>query len=164
MGGSAASLAALAFGDDSSNQNTAEFIGAILALLTARRLGITDLTLSFRGDSVTALTWIEEGQARSDRASNAAVFLTLLVLEWRVLTDETIHIPAEQNTDCDTLSRHPDECTMATLGYAGVPHVYLNSDPVSLEVLRLCDPRTDLTSEEGFRAFWHDTHALLSSL
>ena len=164
LGGSAASLAALEFGEDSSYQNTAEFIGAILALVTARLLGITELSVGFRGDSVSALAWIDNEHVRSEHASNAAVFFTLLVMQWRVQTGFIQHIRGEDNTDCDALSRDPFECTMATLGHSNAPHVTLNTDPRVAEILQLCDPGLDIRTEAGFQGFWRRAHAVLAAL
>jgi hypothetical protein len=55
-GVSAVSLASLDFGVDSSNQNLAEYIGAILEVLGQVILGFSGTGIALRGDSVTALT------------------------------------------------------------------------------------------------------------
>jgi hypothetical protein len=56
-GVSTVNLAFLEFGVDSSNQNLAEYIGAILAVLGQVILGFSGTGIALRGDSVTALTW-----------------------------------------------------------------------------------------------------------
>jgi hypothetical protein len=55
LGVSAVNLEFLAFGVDSSNQNLAEFIGAILAVIGQIMLGLSGRSLALRGDSMTAL-------------------------------------------------------------------------------------------------------------
>ena len=55
LGGGAASIAGFGFGTDSGLQNTAEFIGAIVALIALIKLGGRQAGVKLRGDSITAL-------------------------------------------------------------------------------------------------------------
>jgi len=169
LGGSAASLADLNFEDDtreqkSSNQNTAEYIGAILSVLTARRLGLTDLAVRLRGDSVAALTWVDTGKVHSSRASNAFLFFTLMVLQLGLVVTDVEHLPGAKNWKCDKLSRAPRTCTMDDIGHPGLPLVRLVDDPTAAVILELCDPRLDTQSEAGFSSFWDRAHVVLSTL
>ena len=164
MGGSAASLAALEFGEVSDFQNTCEFLGVIMGLVTMRRLGIRDMVIGLRGDSVTALSWAESERYRGTNVTNASVLFTLMVLTWGVEVSFIHAIPGEDNSEADHLSRNPLTATMTTIGHPSSPHIDLNADPTVARLIRLCDPRTDMTSEEGFRAFWREASALIAAV
>ncbi len=64
IGGAAVDLRGFAFGTDSSFQNTAEFIGCILGLVGLVTLGVRNVDVEVRGDSIAALTWEECGAVR----------------------------------------------------------------------------------------------------
>jgi hypothetical protein len=55
LGGGAADLTQFGFGKDSSWQNTAEFIGAVIGINALALLGIKGEGIKLRGDSKTAL-------------------------------------------------------------------------------------------------------------
>jgi hypothetical protein len=57
LGVCVACLGFLGFGVNSSNQNLAEYISVILAVVGQVMLGHSGRSLALRGDSVTALTW-----------------------------------------------------------------------------------------------------------
>jgi hypothetical protein len=78
MGAGAVSLEALGFGQDSSNQNTAEFIGAVVCMACALSMGRREQFVELRGDSATALTWAAEQRFRGACVSSAAVVFTQL--------------------------------------------------------------------------------------
>ncbi len=73
LGGCAVNLRELGFGTDSGYQNTAEFIGAILSLIGLLQMGIRDVAIEVRGDSMAALTWTIKGRTKGDLATNAAM-------------------------------------------------------------------------------------------
>lgn len=164
MGGSAASLAALEFGEKSDYQNACEFTGVIMGLVTMRRLGITDMVVGLRGDSVTALSWAENERYRGTIVTNASVLFTLMLLTWGVEIASVEAIPGKDNAEADYLSRNPLTTTMGAIGHPDTPYVDLNGDPVVAGIIRLCDPRTDITSEEGFRAFWREASTLIAAV
>ncbi len=61
-------LSTLGFGEDSSFQNLCEFLVAILGIIGAIRLhgnAHQPIHVGLRGDSVTALTWVETGRVHS---------------------------------------------------------------------------------------------------
>ena len=129
-----------------------------------RRLGITDLTVGLRGDSVTALSWAEKERYTGSIVTNASVLFTLMVLSWKVEVSFVQAIPGEDNSEADHLSRNPLTATMASTGHPDVPHINMNTDPIVSRIIRLCDPRTDITSEEGFRTFWREAHTLVAAV
>lgn len=154
LGGGAVSLASLAFKDDSSHQNTSEFIGAILVILVLRKLGIRNPKVMLRGDSITALTWASEERFRGDLVTNASIVFILLMIATGTEIVSQHHIPGEQNWRCDGLSRPSLGKTAEDLGLSGVRLLSLTDDPDMVEILQLCDPRCSISSEDDFASFW----------
>jgi hypothetical protein len=104
VGAGAVSIEAMGFGQDSSNQNTAEFVGAVLCMACALRMGRREQTVVLRGDSVTALTWAEDRRFRGKKVSSAAVVFTQLAAAGQ-LDAGGAHICAADNWRTDLLSR-----------------------------------------------------------
>lgn len=157
----------------SDYQNMCEFIGIVVGLATLRRLGLlhpsdnTRESVHLRGDSVSALTWAEQERYTGSNVSNASIVYTLMLLAWSVNVSSTEHIDgAISNQRCDYLSRHPHTAKLSDpeVGYPDVPQVNWGGDPVMIRLLRLCDPRTDSKSEEGFKLFWKEAHECISAL
>jgi hypothetical protein len=105
LGVCAACLGFLGFGVDSSNQNLAEYIGAILAVVGQVILGHSGRSLALRGDSVTALTWAISERPRGEIVMNASIVWTLLCVATNIDVREINHIPGVENGRCDRLSR-----------------------------------------------------------
>jgi hypothetical protein len=163
MGVSAVNLASLDFGVDSSNQNLAEYIGAFLAVVGQVMLGFSGTGIALRGDSVTALTWTMTERPRGTRVTNAAMVWTLLCIAADVEVKEVTHVPGEQNERCDRLSRRWDVGKTHTasvsaeaeeMGMKAVRVVEMDADLFVREVIELCDPRRELSSESQFIDFW----------
>ena len=167
LGGSAASLAALDFQNESIEfptryQNTAEFIAIVMGLITIRRLGITDIRILLRGDNRSALKWAADERYAGSTVTNAAVIFTLMVWMWDVQIAEKEYINTKDNVVPDYLSRNP-EATLESLGFPDAVHVSL-SDPVAQGLLALCDPRLDISTEQSFREFWKQAHGLITAV
>ena len=101
LGGGAVDLSCLSFNSDSSNQNVAEFMGALLGIIGLVKLGVRNVDVELRGDSVTALSWATKGQ----RSINAATIFTMLCVALSVDVKSTCHISGDDNFKCDRLSR-----------------------------------------------------------
>ena len=145
----------MGFNKESKYQNLAEYLGLTLGLIAARALGIRDLSVALRGDSMTAIMWCSKERLRSDLATRAVIFATLLMMEWRITLPDSELIKAEQNELPDRLSRDPG---------LTIADVTLHDDPLIGQVLALCRPGEGLDSEEGFRAFWLEAHRLITAL
>lgn len=162
-------LTFLDFGDDSSFQNLAEFIGAILAIIGQIMLGFSERSLALRGDSVTALTWGITERPRGSIVTQAAMLLSLLCVATDVNVSEVTHIAGVDSEKCDRMSRRgktarasiaKEACDM---GLGAVRVIGFETDETVMDVLRLCDPRIDLATETDFIRFWsqarHAIHA-----
>ena len=169
MGVSAVDLYFLAFGEDSSFQNLSEFIGAILAVIEQIMLGLSGCSLALRGDSVTALTWAIIERPRGSIVTNASMVWILLSVATEIDVREVIHIAGEDNGKCDRLSRSGVEPKMsvmdeaADMGITGAAVVEIDRQEAVINILRMCDPRTVLTSESDFDIFWTKTRSTIST-
>ena len=159
MGGSAIDLRFLDFGEDSSFQNLCEFMGAILGFIGLVRMGVTNADVQLRGDSVSALTWAQTERYRGTIVTNAALVFTMLAVAYGLDVKSTTHIPGDQNTRCDELSRlwESGEEIRGVLGrhnLVGANILDLNCDPNVQQLLRLCSPRLSFESEDAYLCHW----------
>ena len=158
----AVDLTFLGFGDDSSYQNLAEFIGAILAVLGQVALGHAGTSLALRGDSVTALTWAITERPRGTIVTNAAMVWTLLCVSSDVDIKEVTHIAGKSNDNCDRLSRRgprPDkslEDDVAEMAIGAPTIIDLTGIAGVTRILQLCDPRRAFKSDSEFFSFWRE--------
>jgi hypothetical protein len=160
LGVSAVDLRFLGFGFDSSNQNLAEYIGAIIAVLGQVMLGHSGRSLALRGDSMTALTWAVTERPRGTIVINASIVWTLLCVATNIDVIEYTHIPGDVNINCDRLSRRDATPGMTVreeatgMGIEGGVVIEVNEDETIMRLLRLCDPRRKLESDTDFLKFW----------
>ena len=164
FGGAAVDFTALGFNDDSSNQNLSEFLaGPVLGVRALFKMGRTPCTVRLRGDSITAITWAHKGSFRSDRVLNAATFFVLQCQLLGVTIVESVHLPKEQNTAADFLSRNRDSVPLLAdflagdAATSGVTEMYRGLTQVDVEesqVLALCDPRLVASSDRDFQGLW----------
>jgi ribonuclease HI len=105
IGGFAVDLKPFEFENDSSYQNTAEYIGVILALIAMVKLGFHGVDVEIRGDSISALTWAETGRPRGELVTNASIVFTLLCVATGLTVPKATHLEAKDNWRCDALSR-----------------------------------------------------------
>ena len=165
LGAGAVSLAAMGFGQDSSNQNCAEFIGAVIAVACALRMGRREQSVTLRGDSVTALTWAEKWKARGNKALGAGVVFAQLAAAGQ-LDLRKAHILAAHNWRTDLLSRrskwaeHGHTSVREILDswgpdYQAVPVLELDTNAAVQELLSLCRPQEGgHETEQAFAAIW----------
>lgn len=167
-GVSAVDLTFLGFGTDSSFQNLSEFIGAILAVMGQIALGLSGENISLRGDSITALTWSITERVRGTRVTNASMVWTLLCVAAGINVQTVTHIAGVDNKNCDRLSRLGTHSTAsvsteaAGMGLRGVRIVNMNEDESVMRLLRLCDPRRTMGTEEEFVLFWSEVRAAIA--
>jgi hypothetical protein len=91
--------------DEPAFQNVAEFIGGILAVAGAARLGIELRGLVLRGDSRTALSWAANQHFRSERVQPGAMTFVALLAGLGASVGNTDWVDGESNGVCDALSR-----------------------------------------------------------
>ena len=80
---------------NSAYQNTCEFTGALLGLIGLLRHyvecgGVFPESVCFKGDSISALTWLDKLKHRGDNAFPAATLLTLICVKHGVQVRVTV--------------------------------------------------------------------------
>lgn len=106
MGAFSFSIAQLRFGEDSSFQNTAEFVAGVVGLVILSKIGKRDSFVSFRGDSRSALSWLEEGKFRSNVITRAAFLYVHICTSCEYVILESSYLSSAMNYRADYLSRN----------------------------------------------------------
>jgi hypothetical protein len=154
-------ISPLGFGEDASFQNTAEYIASLLCVRGIAALGGSNQPVLFRGDSVSALTWIGKGSVRSDNALRAAVMWAQYVVTHDVFITGTVHLVAQVNTRTDILSRQgswADVIREDQRAYGGQLPPGLGCLQLgAMQLLHLVNPKLPLDSEEEFNQFFADS-------
>ena len=103
--------------DEPAMQNVAEFIAATVGICGLNQVGaraqlqgghghsVGDLEIELEGDSVTALTWAEKQNFRSELVGNAAIVHNCICLSRGIRVSRVRHIEAMLNWRTDHLSR-----------------------------------------------------------
>ena len=168
VGASAVSLTRLNFGDEAKYQNTSEFIAVVIGLVALIRKVRRNraMAIELHGDSITALKWAETARFRGSLVGNAASLFVMLLVRHNVQIASTVHVPGENNVQCDLLSRRDPEGRMRTIDEVvpGALDLRLDEDPVIQEIIRLCDPAVDHLSPGTFESFWAAAGALIEHL
>jgi hypothetical protein len=164
VGCAAVDIRCLGFGTDASFQNVAEYIAAIAAVRGAKLLRDRGLLIDgeppkgiwLKGDSVTALSWMDKGRVKSTLAINASMVAVMQSVYSNMPVLGGVHVPAESNKLADAISRIAQsgrdlaELVRVTPELQGVEILDLRME----EVLPLCDPHKEVDSEAAFGAFW----------
>ena len=154
---------------DSSFQNVAEYIGGMIGRLGLIKLGITNVAVEFRGDSLTAISWAKKIKSKGKLASNAAIVFSLLCINFGLNVQEATHISGDENWRCDALSRLSEgNKTVAdilrTIERCGTRIVDMNDDNSTSTLLRCCDPRLSMEKENEFLSFWTEVQSALNEI
>jgi len=161
VGVASQSLLQLGFGEDASYQNTAEYIGALLAILGLVVMGYPLKGILMRGDSVSALQWVKKGRARSELATPAAFAHTRVMVKGQVEMRGQAHLSGKANWRSDGMSRDKTAAWLARRDkrFTGVKEVEYDFK----EWVDMCDPRWGeaLGNDEAFHQYWLKGDALL---
>jgi hypothetical protein len=152
LGTAAVNFSSLKFGSDSSFQNATEFITAVLGLVVARRL-VENLTcVDFRGDSKTALSWLKTKRFKTDIALNTTIILTWVCVKFNLVIGSVTHLPKEENTSADFLSREGNHESLQKKDFriGDAPNIDLECK----DLIGLCDPNLNLDTDEKYIQFW----------
>ena len=157
VGACSISLSSLGFGNDSSFQNTAEFIVAVIGLLGAVKILPGSSVIGFRGDSLSALSWLQKGSFKSDPIRNASILFIHLCVKYGLIVGETLHIPAGSNLSADELSRGGTVQSLLTKDSRLDNHTpEIKFDDIDV-LLEYCNPSICYTAtDEGFITHWNN--------
>jgi len=152
-------LTPMGFGDTADYQNLCEFIGAVLGVVGARRLGLEVKGVILRGDSKTALTWAGSQHFRSELVQPAAMVFVSVLSGMEASVAHTQWVAGESNVQCDDLSRgrgfkEAKEGPGSGGRLNGVMRDVARELGDVSDLLGLLAPVQDWGSEEGFKKFW----------
>ena len=169
LGCSAVDLSSLEFGTDSSFQNVSEFIGVILGIIGLVKLGVRDVDILVRGDSISALTWVETERYRGSLVTNSSWVFTTLSIAYNISVKETMHIPRTGNSRCDQLSRlgvsgETVSSSICNFGLGSPRILDLANCKYVRQILRGCDPRTIFSNESVFTNYWSDIRDAIEAI
>ena len=169
LGGGAVSIEEFGFGVDSSYQNTAEFIGALVGLLALVKLGGRDAGVKLRGDSTTALYWAASGRVSGSAALNAAVVLSALSVKYGLEVNDTEFLAGVDNHKADNLSRVLEkgksvEQAMIENGLGGKRIMNLRDDLAAEALIAACNPSRGSDTEAAFIELWGEIREALGRL
>lgn len=148
----------LGFGKESTYQNTAEYLASLFCIMGLVQLTKASEPCLFRGDSLSALTWIDKGSVRSDIAIRTSLLWAQVVVYLGVQVTGTQWIAGKVNSRTDRLSRNgtwadvlADDARIYHRCSLPATLPFLTLDSAS--VLDLCNPAHPLDSEQDFVAF-----------
>ena len=169
LGAAAVDLTWLDLGTDSSYQNVAEYMGGLVGLIGLLKLGVSNVAVEFRGDSLTALSWAKKEKSKGTLVSNAAIVFSLLCLRFGLNVQDTTHISGDQNWRCDTLSRLAQEKLTISEALEKIDRtktriIDMNSSEFTSVLLRSCNPKMMLEKDEEFLFFWNEIQRALNGI
>jgi hypothetical protein len=140
--------------NDSSFQNTVEFIAVVMAVACLVFKGVSPLLLNLRGDNTTSLKWGTSEVFRRGRSRATAMCFTALGItyDFHILASE--HLAGVDNKRCDSLSRPALHVSPHDLGFLETQIIPFHSIPSLEALLLLCDPTLDTTSDDVFYSHW----------
>lgn len=142
LGSVSVSLSTLKFGHDSSFQNAAEFIAAVVGLVVTMKLCEPGTCVKFRGDSISALTWLQTFKFKSILIHKMATLYTYVCLRHGFHISDSSHICALDNQRADFLSRHVSEAC---------GDIVVDVNPL----LEVVDPSVPIDTDEQYIQFWN---------
>jgi hypothetical protein len=140
------------FKEDSSYQNTSEFIAQTMAIAWLTSVGIVNQPIHLIGDSISAITWAKDRKFNSVNCQRAAILFTTLGFYSCNYVAEVEHISGVMNDNNDGLSRFKKVDEIPDY-YKPFEHlrIYIEKDVKLLKLLNWCNPIHDelLFENEG---------------
>jgi hypothetical protein len=128
--------------NDSSNQNTMEFVAVVLGLLLAWRLKLKNFHYDLHGDNMSSLAWAKADRVNSLLARKANIIFTTISMHLNATLSETEHVPGSMNILFDGLSRNvsPED-----LGLDPLLMYQAAGDYAVNQFIQLCNPADQLS-------------------
>jgi hypothetical protein len=131
----------------------------VLGVLALIKLGIRGVDVVVRGDSTTALSWVQKEKVSGKAAMNAALVLVSLCIKFGIEVNYLEFLDGLANHKADRLSRLIEkkmsiERAMEINGHSGAEVIDLLGDQASATLVDMCNPGRGLDSEESFGVVW----------
>jgi len=148
---------------ESDHQNAKEFLGLVVCLIVIRvvlKAG-RGTSLYWRGDNMAALSWANDGKARSTTAQAAFTAFSWIVIKsgFRLVPADHIAGASEEMKDCDDLSR---ERVVPSLDSR--LEVKLSEIAGVDDLFQLCSPLTDRTMLQEHSVLLEQLSALINRI
>jgi len=145
--------------EDSSYQNTVEFVAVVLAMTCLASLGVSNASVRLRGDNVSSLKWSVKERFRGNRCVKAATLYVAIGSRLDLRVVDTIHLPGKNNVICDMLSRGASPCM---LGFCEEQQFICEDQECMFnDVLSICDPSTPWQLRDQ-SSFWSSVDNLIT--
>ena len=169
MGASAVNLRGLEFGEDSSYQNTSEYIGAVLGLIGLLKMNVRSVDIELRGDSIAALTWAKTERCRGSLVTNASMVFTVLCIAFNLDVKVATHIAGKDNVVCDRLSRlgisgQSVASIIAECCLGDIKVLDLGQCESSQHLLSSCNPAISFLGESDFINYWSGVRRAINNI
>jgi len=147
---------------DSSYQNTCEFIGVIVGVAMLVQMGVRGVCIKLKGDSTSSLKWGHSECFTGLLSRKAAFLFTLLAARAGIYVTEKEHIEGVRNDWCDKLSRGkkpweidgmPTDCFWEIATGSAI-----------WDLVGLCDPRQAMESADQFLVFWQEARRVIGTV
>jgi hypothetical protein len=147
--------------NDSQYQNTMEISAATCGIVRALSIFGPNINVKCRGDSEVALSWLNNNQSsfKSSRAKGPAMILISLRTLFNISISQTnVHIPKDDNTRADALSRN------LHLNRINEIPIFRSTSPSSSthSILNLCNPLDQPNDELSIIQRWHTIDSTLN--
>jgi hypothetical protein len=151
--------------DDSSYQNSMEFLGVVIGVTALASLGVRGASIRLRGDNMSSLRWALTERFRSVLCKRMSIIFVSLGIEYDVTVEDAQHIAGTHNITCDRLSRFREyRASPIDLGFQGCQRISLEPGTLLHTIVAFCDPTAGELSEESFIAAWSDALSLVQAL
>jgi hypothetical protein len=166
VGCSAVSINQFGFGDDSSYQNTCEYIGMVLGILALVKIGARNVDVIVKGDSTSSLSWIQKQKVSGQAAMNAALVLGSLCVRFGLEVNYTDFIKGIDNHKADRLSRIVEkrmtlERAMELNGHKGCPIIDLLDSKASRTMVESVIRQGEWNLKGSFKGYGHPSEKRL---
>lgn len=151
--------------DDSSFQNSMEFLGITIGLAALVTLGVRNASIRVRGDNTSSLQWALTERFRSVLCKRMSIIFISIGIEYDLSIEDAIHIAGVRNILCDQLSRYLEyKLLPIDLGFKSHQVISLDSGTKLYSLITFCDPTVGEMSEDDFVTAWSDAISLATSL
>ena len=146
---------------NSSYQNTMEFIAVVMAVALMVKLGVRNANVDITGDNTSSLTWAQSERFKGARSQRAATVFIALGISFDIEVGEAAHVAGINNHLCDKLSRGTDP---RHVGFQDDEIITISQDDELSEILSLCDPIKELSDEVELISLWRRLSEVLSRI
>jgi len=150
------------FTDDATYQNTHEFMCVVVGLFLARGLGLHGFEFSVVGDSITTLSWVHRGRAKSTVARRCQVAYAAILIATAAQPGYMSFLKSEDNIICDPWSRGIE--TTMTRMIPRALEVFATPESPLHALLTLCNPQAPLDTLADHSCLYSNLTAVLDRI